>query len=198
MSCAGSARRAARSEEPLSEARTRQVIELAPDAYFVADLDARYTDVNPAACKLLGYERDELVGKTIFDLIRPEDALKLEAERADLLVPGAVARAEWILRRKDGNLVTTEVSANILPDGRWQAFVRDITERKRIEDERQVFVSLLDNSPDFIAVADPTGNADLRQRGRPPDGRVGARFSGEPDTRSRTTIRRSSAHSSRM
>ena len=48
-------------------------------------------------------------------------------------------------------------SANILPDGRWQAFVRDISERKRIEDVRQVFVSLLDNSSDFIGIADPTG-----------------------------------------
>ena len=163
-------------EAARSEARTRQVIELAPDAYFVADLDARYTDVNAAACKLLGYERDELVGKTIFDLIRPEDAIKLEAERADLLVPGAVARDEWVLRRKDGNLITTEVSANILPDGRWQAFVRDITERKRVEDERRVFASLLDNSPDFVAVGDPTAQrpiyvnaAGRRMVGLPPD-----------------------------
>ena len=36
-------------------------------------------------------------------------------------------------------------------------FVRDISERKRIEDLRQVFVSLLDNSPDFIGIADPSG-----------------------------------------
>ena len=34
---------------------------------------------------------------------------------------------------------------------------KDITERKRMEDERQVFVSLLDNSSDFIGVADPSG-----------------------------------------
>ena len=49
------------------------------------------------------------------------------------------------------------MSSNILPDGRWQAFARDITERRRIEDERQVFVSLLENSSDFIGIADPTG-----------------------------------------
>ena len=49
------------------------------------------------------------------------------------------------------------MSANILPGGRWQAFARDISERKRIGDERQVFVSLLDNSSDFIGIADPTG-----------------------------------------
>ena len=49
------------------------------------------------------------------------------------------------------------MNANILPDGRWQAFIRDISARKRIEDERQVFVSLIENSSDFIGVADPNG-----------------------------------------
>src|SRR5690349_19612128 len=61
------------------------------------------------------------------------------------------------MKRSDGSLVPVDVSANILSDGRWQAFIRDITERRRVEDQRQVFVSLLDNSVDFIGIADPTG-----------------------------------------
>ena len=118
-------------------ARTREVIELAPDAFFQADLDARFTDVNQAACRLLGYERDELIGKTIFDIIPAEDADRLRAVRADLLLPGRVNTAEWTQKRKDGTFVPVEVSSNILPDGRWQAFVRDISERKRIEQTLQ-------------------------------------------------------------
>ena len=140
-----------------SERRARDVIELSPDAFFLADLDARLTDVNQAACRLAGYERDELLAKTIFDIIPPEDAERLKATRAELLKPGAIIKNEWTLSRKDGTLVPVEVSANILRDGRWQAFIRDITERKRIEDQRQVFISLLDNSVDFIGIADPTG-----------------------------------------
>jgi PAS domain-containing protein len=93
----------------------------------------------------------------IFDIIPAEDAARLEATRHDLLVPGATIKNEWRLKRKDGTLVPVEASANILDDGRWQAFVRDITERRRIEDQRQVFVSLLDNSVDFIGIADPAG-----------------------------------------
>jgi PAS domain S-box-containing protein len=116
-----------------SMVRTREVIELAPDAFFQADLDGRFTDVNQAACRLLGYERDELIGKTIFDIIPAEDADRLRAVRADLLLPGRVNTAEWTQKRKDGTFVPVEVSSNILPDGRWQAFVRDISERKRIE-----------------------------------------------------------------
>jgi signal transduction histidine kinase len=44
---------------------------------------------------------------------------------------------EWRHRRKDGTVVTVEVSSNILPGGRWQAFARDITERKRTIAERK-------------------------------------------------------------
>jgi PAS domain S-box-containing protein len=133
------------------------LLDLAPDAFFQADLDARLTDANQAACRLLGYTRDQLVGKTIFDIIPEEDASRLKAVRNQLLVPGRVERAEWIQRRKDDTLVPVEVSANILPDGRWQAFARDISERRRIEDERLVFVSFLENSSDFTGIADPDG-----------------------------------------
>ena len=117
--------------------RLRETLDLAPDAYFLAGLDARYVDVNQAACKLLGYERDELIGMTIMDIVAPGEAARLEAEKRDLMVPGRVSKAEWTLRRKDGSLVPTEVSANILPEGRWQAFVRDITEARRVREERE-------------------------------------------------------------
>ena len=75
-----------------SMARTREVIELAPDAFFQADLDARFTDVNQAACRLLGYDRDELIGKTIIDIIPPEDVPRLAAAREYLLSPDTVQR----------------------------------------------------------------------------------------------------------
>jgi PAS domain S-box-containing protein len=140
-----------------AETRTRELIELAPEAFFLADLNARFVDVNQAACRMLGYERRELLSMTIFDILPPEDAARLKAVRAKLLEPEAVEKGEWTHVRKDGTFVPLEVSANILPDGRWQAFCRDITQRRRIEDERQVFVSFLENSPDFIGIADPNG-----------------------------------------
>ena len=136
--------------------RTREVIELAPDAFFQADLDTRFTDVNLAACRLLGYERDELLGKTIFDVIPAEDADRLRAVRAELLQPGRVNTAEWTQKRKDGTFVPVEVSSNILPDGRWQAFVRDISERKRVEralhESEERFRLTIDEAPIGMAL----------------------------------------------
>jgi PAS domain S-box-containing protein len=136
--------------------RTHEVVELAPDAFFQADLDGRFTDVNQAACRLLGYERDELIGKTIFDIIPAEDADRLKAVRADLLQPGRVNTAEWTQKRKDRTLVPVEVSSNILPDGRWQAFVRDVSERKRVEralhESEERFRLTIDEAPIGMAL----------------------------------------------
>jgi PAS domain S-box-containing protein len=137
-------------------ARTRDVIELAPDAFFQADLNARVTDVNQAACRLLSYDRDELVGKLIVDIIPPEDVPRLVATLDYLCSPGTVEVAEWTQVRKDGTRVPVEVSSNILPDGRWQAFVRDITERKRIEralqESEERFRLTIDEAPIGIAL----------------------------------------------
>ncbi|HEX4997522.1 MAG TPA: PAS domain S-box protein [Terriglobia bacterium] len=140
-----------------SAARTRAIVELAPDAFFLADLDGRYTDVNQAACRLLGYTEDELIGNTIYAIIPAEDTSRLNAERADLLTPGRTSRSEWMLKRKNGTRVPGEVSATILSAGRWLGFARDISERRQAEDELRVFVSFLENSSDFIGIADPAG-----------------------------------------
>ena len=119
-----------------AEARTRELLDEAADAFFVADLDGRYNDVNAAACHLLGYERAELVGKTIADLIPPEDVPRLAETRSFLMASGRSETSEWTLRKKDGRNIPVEVSSKILPDGRWQAFARDISERKRLEAAR--------------------------------------------------------------
>jgi PAS domain S-box-containing protein len=123
-----------RVHEALESSRTRirDLVEQAPDGIFVADLDGRYTDVNEAGCNMLGYTREEIVGKTIIDLIPPGNVGRLWQERENL-IGGAIHLSEWTLRRKDGSDVPVEVSAKILPDGRWQAFVRDISERRRLE-----------------------------------------------------------------
>jgi PAS domain S-box-containing protein len=124
-----------RAHDALESIRRRTValVEQASDGIFVADLTGRYTDVNTAGCSLLGYCREELVGKTIIDLLPPEDVERLLQSKAEML-EGGVHVAEWRLRRKDGSLLPVEVSAKILPDGRWQGIVRDASERKLAEE----------------------------------------------------------------
>ena len=123
-----------RAQEALetNRAQTGSLIELASDGIFVANLEGRYIDVNTAGCRLLGYSREAILEMTILDLIPPGNAERLARDKQQLL-EGQIIVNEWRLRRKDGTYVPVEVSAKILPDGRWQGFVRDISERKRAE-----------------------------------------------------------------
>jgi len=120
-----------------SEKRLRLLIGNAPDGIFIADIEGRYTEVNPSGCRLLGCTREEIIGRTIFDFISSEDVSRLLEVRKRLLA-GASDVGEWRMRRGDGRWITIEVSATILEDGRWLGFVRDITLRKRMEREQHL------------------------------------------------------------
>lgn len=117
---------------PLREPDVPALLEAAPDGVFVADMHGRYIYVNQAGCRLLGMETSEILGKTILDLIPEGDAMRLESAKRAMLAGGNHVE-EWVLRHKDGHWVPVEVSANILPNGQWQAFVRDISARKQLE-----------------------------------------------------------------
>jgi PAS domain S-box-containing protein len=107
----------------------RTLFEQASDAVFVADLDGRYTEVNAAACRLLARPPAEIVGRRITDFIPAADVPRLSASREGLL-SGGVEVSDWQLLRSDGRFVDAEVSAKILPDGRWVALVRDVSEQR--------------------------------------------------------------------
>jgi PAS domain S-box-containing protein len=119
-----------------SEAGLRDLVELAPDGIFVADLMGRYTWVNAAASTMTGYSREELLGMAIVDLIPSERGRESFLQETQL-PHSRPFRSEWTWVRRGGESMPVEVSSKILPDGRWQAFVRDITERKRVELERE-------------------------------------------------------------
>jgi PAS domain S-box-containing protein len=109
------------------------LVEQAPDGIFVADLDGNYTNVNGSGCRMLGYAREEIIGKNVTDLI-PSDRVDQLAREKEQLLEGRTVVSEWLLRRRDGSLLPVEVSASILADGRWQGFVRDISVRKHLEE----------------------------------------------------------------
>ena len=127
-------RRAAEGKALASAGLARALLEHAPDAVFVTDPNGRYIDVNAAACRLLGYTREEFLGMGIPDVLPPEVHGAYEQVRAEAYA-GKAHRGEWVLVRKDGLRVPVEASSVVLPDGRWQSFVRDISDRKRAEAE---------------------------------------------------------------
>jgi len=121
-----------------SESDFRRLFDQASDGIFIMDPAGRYTDVNAAGCEMLGYSREELVGKTVMDLVPTEDAPRLAHVRQLMLCRGFTrVREEGRLRRKDGVFISIEVSSKFLLDGREVAFVRDVSDRKRAERERE-------------------------------------------------------------
>lgn len=158
----------AHRELEAARARTRELIEQAPDGIVLADLSGRYVDANSAACRLLGCSREELLTKGISDLVLPEEQERLRTHKARLLT-GVTEVSDWTLRRKDGTHAPMEVSAKILPDGRWQAFLRDISERKRLETELRLAearsTGILAISADAIISIDERGRITMFNQG---------------------------------
>ncbi|MBL0177133.1 MAG: PAS domain S-box protein [Ignavibacteria bacterium] len=116
----------------MSEERYRTLVEEASDGIFISDREGRYTDVNPRACTMLGYSRDEILSMTVTDIL-PSTDVQVRPVRIDELRAGKVLLSERSLIRKDGSLLDVEISARMLPDGRMQGLTRDISARKQAE-----------------------------------------------------------------
>jgi len=129
-----------RSFEALAESERsyRLLMEQASDAIVIADAHGTVRSVNRRACVLLGYERRELAGTNLRDLIAAEHSLELDV--GQLLAGASSFLVELHLRRKDGELVPVEVSATRLEDERLLAIVRDLRERQRREAAEREFV----------------------------------------------------------
>lgn len=103
------------------------LIELAPDAIFVTSANGTLEEVNACGCQMLGYDREELLGKAIAEFMPPES----QALFAVAQPSSAQNRLEtWTYLHKDGRPVQAEVRAKSLPDGRSVAFVRALPERE--------------------------------------------------------------------
>jgi PAS domain S-box-containing protein len=118
-----------------NEERYRVLIEQASDGIFLTDVQGCFVDVNPAVCSLSGYTREELLTKNIADLTREEDREGLFRGR-DALLAGETIRSQWLMKRKGGRLIRTELTAKQLSNGYLQGFVHDISERVEAEKER--------------------------------------------------------------
>jgi len=119
------------SEE--SEGKYRLLIELAVDAFFQGDFDGNLVLVNSKATELTGYPKEELLKLNIKDLF-PSAELEKNPLRYDLLKTGVIIRSERKLLRKDGSEIFIEMNSKKMPEGTFQSFFRDITERKKTEE----------------------------------------------------------------
>ncbi len=122
-----------------SEERHREIFDTITDAVFVIGTDGSLVQANPAACLIYGYDYDEFIGLHATQLITPEYHHEFQCFLKDLAESGSFS-GETIDLRKDGTTFFTEVKgAAITLNGKKQllAIVRDITARKRVEEDLQ-------------------------------------------------------------
>ncbi len=129
-----------RAEEELkaSEEKYRHLVENANDAIYLVDVDSgTITSANPALARMYGYTIEEMEGKPVFELHYSEDLDHARAVFSQILKEVPVTE-EFRTRRKNGDPIWVEVKS-ILIELRGQKVVmsvtRDITERKRLEEE---------------------------------------------------------------
>jgi PAS domain S-box-containing protein len=133
-------RKQAEEELKGSEERLKILFDYAPDPYYISDLKGNFIDGNIAAERLIGYKKEELIGKSFFklkllSLADIPKAVKLLAKNLRRLPTGP---DEFVLNRKDNSKVTVEISTfPVKIKGRALALgiARDITKRKQVEEE---------------------------------------------------------------
>ena len=126
-----------RTEESLrnSETRFRGLIDLAADGILLGSPEGIILEANQYMCVLAGMTRKDLIGKDIRDLSFSKESVASRPWRFDLLLKGETVVSERTLIRPDGSQVIVEMRTKMMPDGTYQSIYRDITARKRAEDD---------------------------------------------------------------
>jgi len=136
----------ARPNETLrtSEMRYRRLFESARDGILILNADTlRITDVNPFMFELLNYTRDEFMEKELWEIgVFKDKAASQEAFR-ELQLTGYLRYENLPLQTKEGKLREVEFVSNVYDEGSHrviQCNIRDITDRKRAEEERKLLL----------------------------------------------------------
>lgn len=113
----------------------RMMLATMTDGYVRTDLAGRILGVNPAYCRMLGYEHEELLGRNIADFKLPGTEAEVPLRIRQILDSGHLRFATQHLR-KDGRQLDIEASVASMPKAdppQLAAFFRDVTQEKRVE-----------------------------------------------------------------
>ncbi len=116
-----------------SEEKFKSLIEQASDGIFISNQLGEYLVINTSAANITGYTKEELFKMNLREILFEKNMTPSSFAFKELL-KGQTVISEKIIRHKSGNLVEVEISSKLLPDGRFQAIIRDITSRKLAEE----------------------------------------------------------------
>ena len=134
-----SARKKAEKALRKSEEQFRNVFELSADMICISDFNGYFRVINPSFQRVLGYTPEELLGRPFLEFVHPDDREKTQHIVAEKTKQGeAVISFENRYICRDGSIVWLEwCSRPIIEERRDFAIARDITVRKRVQEELQ-------------------------------------------------------------
>lgn len=154
-----------------SEARFRALVQNASDVITILDADATVRFESPAIQRVLGYQPDELVGTSAFDLVHPDDLPSLSSTFANVIDdPQAIRTVEFRCHHHDGTWRWLSATCtNLLADPAVSGVVvnsRDISRSKAIEAQlwHQAHHDSLTGRPNRVLLMDRLQRV-LEQRG---------------------------------
>jgi PAS domain S-box-containing protein len=131
-----------------SETRYRRLFEAAQDGILIVDPQTdRIVDVNPFLMAMLGYAKDEFVGKTLWEIGAFKDTSASKSAFVELKSTGYVRYEDLPLVTHDGRQISVEFVSNLYLVGEEhviQCNIRNITERKAADDELRGMAALLE------------------------------------------------------
>jgi PAS domain S-box-containing protein len=147
-----------------SEFRLRTLFNSASDAIFTMD-NKTFIDCNEATLRIFQCKRDQIVGQTPYRFspaVQPDGRSSEEAamEKINAVLQGRPQFFEWKHIRHDGTPFDAEVSLNRLDlddEVYIQAMVRDVSERKRAEEENRRLAMVANTTTNMVVIADGSG-----------------------------------------
>ena len=146
-----------------SEEKYRNILENIQEGYYEVDLAGNLTFFNNPFCRIYGYSKEELMGMNYRQYTEKEHSKELFQAFNKVYSTGEPTEEfDWQAIRKDGTKIYVELSASLQKDSSgkpigFRGIVRDVTERKRVEDILRRQTDAMDSAIDGMAILNAEG-----------------------------------------
>lgn len=137
------------------------LMEEASDGIYISNENGIIIEANTKACELFGMRYEQMIGQRLPNILAPEEPTPAVLD-LDMLRRKGNLMFERFFMRNDGTVFAAEISAKVINNAFYQFIIRDITNRKRIEQalikSESKFRALIDRSFDIVVILDEQFN----------------------------------------
>lgn len=132
-------------------AELQRTLDLSLDLIASISTDGRFITMNAASGQILGYAPEELLGRSYLDFVHPDDWVQTVGEDRSITADSAITNFQNRYLHKNGTVVWLEWTAVMLPqDSLMYCVARDITQRRRAEEDQAYLAAIVHASQDAI------------------------------------------------